>query len=326
MYQTCTKNARKTRFHIKDLIFAKTKCFQKNDNDPTAWTKDGDGAIQKALLEFYGGNIELLSDEHHVNKAFKKHVRKQEFSSQMLPAKTKRNRQIEVNNFAEDLASRCTIEIKYARETNKTKQKVIDALKNTDSAVLACIQGDHSKCDESSFVCDPVGENTWSFKFLQNKVKIEPTKTDIDVIAKHLKFRIGSQALEVLWKGTNTQNCEAFNRKMRKHLPKNINFTRNVKGRVFSTATFQNRGYKTATQLTHQRVGFVTSTKIQTKTTSHQRRLSYLKNYQKTQTAKNARFNVKFEKYQYHRTKNLKLNTDQTEEEIYEKQKNLFKK
>ena len=56
-----------------DYVVDAAKVFKVHKSDPTAVTKDGDGAVRKALLEFYGvDNIEILNDEHHLNGCFKK--------------------------------------------------------------------------------------------------------------------------------------------------------------------------------------------------------------------------------------------------------------
>ena len=295
-----------------NYVLDAAKTLKMKGADPTSFTKDGDGSVQKALLEFYG-DIEILNDEHHLNKSFKKQLRKQVFSDEMFPARTKKIKQVQINNFTEDVASRCYTELKEARKTYKSfspklrKEKILNSLKGTQAAIICCLKGDHAKCLTSSFICNPLEGKIWTLKFLSMKTQMVLSNKDHIILEKLLAMRIGPAALEVLWRGTSTQANEAFNRKIRKHLPKSTNFTRNVKGRVLQAAAFQNRGYKTATQILHQRISFKTCGKLQRKLAQEEHLLSYHKKYQKKQTSKNQRFKRKFEKYRYHLSTFVKL-------------------
>ena len=49
-----------------DYILKAAKDLQQQNADPTSMTKDGDGPVRKALLEFYGAdNLEILSDKNN---------------------------------------------------------------------------------------------------------------------------------------------------------------------------------------------------------------------------------------------------------------------
>lgn len=294
------------------------KCLKEKDASPTSFTKDGDASVRKALIEFYGAdNIEILSDEHHLNSSFKKQARKQQFSDNMFKVRTKRIKQVEINNFTEDLASRCHNEIEQARKAHKMfpinirKNKILESLKDTPSAIISCLKGQHSLCTTSSFMCNPQDGKEWNFRFLNKRNReLELDSNDHTILKKLLAMRIGSQALEVLWRGTSTQMNEAFNRKIRKHLPKSTNFTRNCSGRVLSAAQCQNEGYRKATQILNQKIQFQTCRKNQNKLEQEEHRQKYHKMYQKKQSSKSQRFMRKFNKYRNHRSKFIKVDSE----------------
>ena len=294
-----------------DYILKAAKDLRQQNADPTSMTKDGDGPVRKALLDFYGvDSLEILSDEHHVNSCFKKKVRKTKFSKTMFDARTKKIQQHHINNFAEDIASRCHTELLKARskfshlESIQRKLQIIESLKDTPKAILSCIKGDHSKCSDSSFLCNPEEEKHWSFSFLHRHSRsLELEEVDSKALTHLLQMRIGPDALKALWRGTSTQINEAFNRKIRKHLPKATNFTRNCTGRVMSAAHFQNDGYKTATDAVHQYIGFQTCQKVESKIMKEESKQTIMKFHQRKQSSKTQRFQRKFLKFQKHRSK-----------------------
>ena len=302
-----------------EYVLRAAESLRKQGADPTSVTKDGDAAVRKALLKFYGEeNIEIFNDEHHLNGCFKKKVKTTNFTNTMFNVRTKRQKQIELNNFAEDLASRCYGEIKSARKEFKTlkaclrKNQVLKSLSMTPKAILSCIKGNHSNCTAGSFLCNPEAEGgSWKFTFLESRnsiVNLDPS--DEKKIETLLTMRIGQNALRTLWRGTSTQINEAFNRKIRKHLPKSTNFTRNCTGRVKSAAFHQNEGYFNATKSLHRAIGFRICKKVDIKLAREEARQKYQQRYQRATSSKTKRFQRKFFKYRTHRMKNGLIQTN----------------
>lgn len=245
--------------------------------DAASWTKDGDGTVTAELLAFYEEKvIEILQDERHLNNSFKNKMRKVKFSKDMLKGRTVKIRNVELRNFTEDIANRCYTEIKLARKaiTKKSRRKLlvdgektqfVNSLNKTANAVLRCIKNDHSLCVTDSFICDPLEGETWNFSYLTlpaDQRQLTLTPGDEAKLTELLEMRLGAKTLYLLWRGTSTQRNESFNRKLRKHLPKNTNFTKNAAGRCFNAVAHQNEGFANATIQIHNQIGFQTSLRI----------------------------------------------------------------
>ena len=212
-------------------------------------TTDPDSSAYRAADDLYLENTTSTEPEHfldtrHFSNNHRKHIKNNKELGEIMPGRTKKDREKLLNNFALDLAERCQSEFtqameKYGGDFTKVKNKI----SFTVDAIPACYTGNHELCRRHSFVCKG-GKKFWlsNRAFLPNSFKIRKLDENLNAIRKCVLYRLSPSALKKTRLNLNTQKVEGFNRSLRRSLPKNVTYTKNFEGRVHSAIHSVNLG------------------------------------------------------------------------------------
>ncbi|CAG2205598.1 unnamed protein product [Mytilus edulis] len=162
----------------------------------------------------------------------------------VMPATTKLKRQKLLNNYSVDLTERCNRELLlaykfYTGDFCKVKNKI----SHTVDAIAYCYMGDHARCRKNSFACKGF-QGSWlkGRPFLPNSFNISSCNENLDSLRKQINKRLGSKVLEKTRLNMNTNFVEGFNRCLRRSLPSNVTFKKNMSGRAHAAAHSVNNG------------------------------------------------------------------------------------
>lgn len=212
-------------------------------------TTDPDSSAYRAADDLYLENTTSTEPEHfldtrHFLNNHRKNIKNNKELGEIMPGRTKKDREKLLNNFALDLAERCQSEFtqamqKYGGDFTKVKNKI----SFTVDAIPACYTGNHELCRRHSFVCKG-GKKFWlsNRAFLPNSFKIRKLDENLNAIRKCVLYRLSPSALKKTRLNLNTQKVEGFNRSLRRSLPKNVTYTKNFEGRVHSAIHSVNLG------------------------------------------------------------------------------------
>ena len=148
--------------------------------------------------------------------------------------------------FALDVKVRChRIHSDMHRMYNGNVTKVASLMPRVIETTLDCYGGDCKKCRYSSVVCSGGKGNWWKKSmYLQtgNLHYLNMTSADRITLRRILQLRLGGNALALTKLCLNTNRNEGLNRGLSASLPKNVNFSRNVKGRACAAIDRLNYG------------------------------------------------------------------------------------
>jgi len=266
---------------------------------PTVVTSDNDGKgadSYGALLSIGGWEVTPQSDPVHLANSQMRAVTKADFSCQMFGVRTKKDKAQYQQLLSRDIRHRTSVAL------NRIKQSRIintdtDAHRNTVAeavpTVLKCLTGNHSACRLHQLGCHGTDANNWmrqsSLLYAVAGIdRLHADNHDKHLLQEVLKIRLHSSALEATRLGYDTQRNEAFNRKLSLHLPKNIFFKRNAKGRLAGAVHSHNtkRVNSIILKLQHGRVGITSGSPASKFLTRLQDRIDYIRHYQKSRRAK----------------------------------------
>lgn len=214
-------------------------------------TTDGDGrsaeGIQAAISEIDPlWEVIRQADTAHLGQSLFRHTTKAVFSDTMFPGTTRQEIKEQQKMFALDLKYRCG-QI-FSKMYNKYKGDITAIGKRMRTVIevtLDCYEGDCQDCKKSSEVC-PGGKNNWraTSHYLQacGFTDLGMTESDREVLRGLLQFYLGSEALKLISKNTNTNKNEGVNRAISSSLPKNVNFAKTATARALSAVTRLNKG------------------------------------------------------------------------------------
>lgn len=213
---------------------------------------------------------------------------------------------------SQDIKARCSLVLKElfkrcAGDINKIKSKLPSAVR----ATVKCYSGDCSECERYSFVCGGGANSSWwtrsMFLASHRITSLQMDERDCLIIQEIVKMKLSESALEELKTGTSTQKCEAINRSFSVSLPKNVNYSRNVYGRVASTVHRLNNPVGESVIKKMEHVGVALSPRTKRGLYSIQRQATYQKQYAKHQlTVKRRLLNKGRHLHEYLRTKTEK--------------------
>ena len=171
-------------------------------------------------------------------------MKKSSVLTDIMPGRTKAMRQKARNNFAIDLSKRCTAE--YNAAFKKHSGNVAQIIRGTafaGGAIVNCYKGDHSRCQKLSYVCKG-GQENWVQKspFLADDFKVKLASSTNPLLRTLINYRLGRQTILKTKLNSNTQKVESVNRRIRRSLPKNVTYARNVFGRCHSAVHSSNYG------------------------------------------------------------------------------------
>lgn len=205
------------------------------------FTSDGDSQAPHGLAEEQPHIIiETSRDLRHFKQTHKKHVQKtaNKLSKSMLQYNDQRTRKKMEKRFADDLAARCEMEVRNAyKACHNVPGDVVEALKLTPDAIVACYQGDHARCIMHSFACGGVASSKshplWLKPHLPAELKrVDMTSNDIKLVKQMIRYRLGVVGLKTTKHMTTSQKSEAVNRAYNRTNPKDITLTKNYDGAI----------------------------------------------------------------------------------------------
>ena len=212
-------------------------------------TTDPDTASYRVAAELYEKGTtqtepENLIDTRHLGENHRKYMKKSSVLTDIMPGRTKAMRQKARNNFAIDLSKRCTAE--YNAAFKKHSGNVAQIIRGTafaGGAIVNCYKGDHSRCQKLSYVCKG-GQENWVQKspFLADDFKVKLASSTNPLLRTLINYRLGRQTILKTKLNSNTQKVESVNRRIRRSLPKNVTYARNVFGRCHSAVHSSNYG------------------------------------------------------------------------------------
>ena len=211
--------------------------------------------------------------------------------------------------FADDVTVRCAAEHAAAYKIHKDdKEKLKGELGKSMEAIMKCYQGDHTECEQKSFVCGGTDNNKWKQPFMKKGTKVNCTGKDEHSFRECLRYRLGSDALDSTRFHTNTQKAESVNRIYIN--PKNNTFSRNFPGRIHSAAFQANNGHAQSMSLQLEEVGapITPGGAVASQLKAKEKRQSYMKEYKKSPEAKTRRYTLRSNKYKLYDSKSSEKN------------------
>ncbi len=222
----------------------------KTDNiEARHFTTDPDSSAFKAAEDLNLEGITETEPEHfidtrHLAENHRKNIKKNVKITNMMPGRTKKERESLANHFALDMSARCSAEYAKAVEVyGGNFAKIKSKLSYVCDAISKCYTGNHDLCRRHSFVCKG-GKKFWlcHSDYLNRSFQIPYKRENILEIRKCVLYRLGPSALNKTRLNLNTQKVEGFNRCLRRSLPKNVTFTKNFEGRVHAAVHSVNLG------------------------------------------------------------------------------------
>lgn len=228
--------------------------LEKDDMSLKTCTTDMDCTISGGIKKKNRNkNCLFQSDTFHYSQSQWRKTKNAQLSDQMFMNVNKRLKKKHMTFFATELRVRCNAEFNAAhRKVKKTctnhtdlKNGMTTILKNVPAAIVSCYSGKHTKCKKHSLVCGQHGYGLWEKKSLPAELreKMNLTASDRKTILDLGKLRLGEKGVAQTFLNTNTQKCEAVNRKLCKTNPKNITSPVNFVPRVMTTVIETNLGY-----------------------------------------------------------------------------------
>ena len=172
------------------------------------------------------------------------------------------------------------------------------ALQFATVAVITCYGGDHSVCEDYSYVCKQ--EHPWAKAYLpENLKRLVITQSDADKLTKIIHVRLGIEAIEQTHKGFSTNMVESFNSSVRKSCPKSLTCSKNFRPRVLTSVARHNLGLDVTASTC-----FTTATNTELPKTvgralqSEQKEITNEKRYRALSLSKKRRIQIKRRRFQ----------------------------
>ena len=275
------------------------------------FTTDGDSRAFSGLLTIQAEISPVISkqmrDPRHLTENMRNAVKREKFSFKMFPGPTKTARDKQQASFALELSKRCTAEFESCHKKSKGNLTMMrKELSPVPQTLLLCYQGDCSDCNKYSFVCGSNKKNPWVKGFQQQKMQIDPSETDKEVLLSWINMRLGYDILGKTHLNTSTQKSEAFNRVLSRCNPKSVTLKRNFSGRIHSAAHLTNCGIAESTRSKCAAVGapLSTGTRVVTQLKQKDRKVCYIRRKMKSPSYKAGRIERRVKRYQqYHEQK-----------------------
>ncbi|CAC5394836.1 unnamed protein product [Mytilus coruscus] len=222
----------------------------KADNNEVEYlVTDPDSSAYRATQDLYEEGTTSTQPEHfldtrHVSENIRKRTKNDKNLLQIMPARIQVKRQKLLNCFSVDLTERCNAELAQAMKIySENFQKIKCKISHVVDAIFNCYTGNHLSCKKQSFLCDEL-KKVWlrGRSLVPKTFKIAHSQQNIDFIRKTVNLRLGPNMLENTRLNMNTSFVEGFNRSLRRSLPSNVTFNRNITGRAHSAAHSANFG------------------------------------------------------------------------------------
>ena len=210
---------------------------------------DPDSSAYRAAQDLYEEGETQTEPEHfldtrHVSENMRKGLKKDDTLLKAMPASTKVKRQKLLNTFSTDLTERCNAELAQATKKSDGDFSILKRkISYVVDAIIECYCGNHALCKKYSFVCGGK-KNLWTKRgsLLPKSFKIVTSESNKECLRKSVSKRLGPKILEKTRLNMNTNFVEGFNRSLRRSLPSNVTFKKNVSGRAHSAVHSVNYG------------------------------------------------------------------------------------
>lgn len=210
---------------------------------------DPDSSAYKAAQDLYEQGETQTEPEHfidtrHLSDNSRKTVKRNKSILKLMPGTTEKGKQKLLDNFAVDLAERCNKELSmavkfYAGDFPKVKNRISHIV----DVIAKCYMGNHTECKKKSFACNGF-KGLWltGRPFLPVTFKITYSKQHLEALRPMINKRLGPKELDKTRLNMNTNFIEGFNRSLRRSLPSNVTYKRNVSGRAHAAVHSVNCG------------------------------------------------------------------------------------
>ena len=177
------------------------------------------------------------------------------WSPRMFPGSTKAKKKKLQGRFVHDLSDRVNAEFNQAhKDLDGSVEKLNEKLPKIKEAIIDCYRGDHSSCDEHSYVCTE--DKRWQRPYINTNKRLkekaeffrEASTQDLEYLREMIDMRFGENAVELTSNNSNTNKCEASMKGIKKTLPKQLNFFRNYSPRAHIAVHGMNMGPGTSTR------------------------------------------------------------------------------
>ncbi|CAC5362382.1 unnamed protein product [Mytilus coruscus] len=186
-------------------------------------------------------------------------------------------------------------------------QKISEDLPKAFEATMRCYDGDCAMCSTNSIVCAGAEtKNYWNRSiFLLSSYHItclQMNENDKHLLFEILKMKLSINALDSMTLYDNTNKNEATHRAISANLPKNVYFSRNMKGRLAATVHRSNNSPGTSTKMKCDRLVIELSNRTNAFLDSTDRECAYQKEYQKREEVQHRKLSQKAENLVVHKT------------------------
>ena len=218
-------------------------------------TTDGDGRAADGVAEAMAVvdplvDVKRQDDPIHLGQCQFRRANRAVFSQDMfgeaasIGAEEKKQRQ---KLFSLDVKSRCHLIFEELfKSFNGNVRSITKQLCKTSEVMLECYSGNHKRCRRAYVCCSGGVHTNWFLKsyYLRHIGIKELNMTDADkqILLDIIELKLSIEGINAMKTHTNTNKNEASHRAVSVSLPKNVNFSRNFKGRVHSTAHRLNAG------------------------------------------------------------------------------------
>ena len=212
---------------------------------------DGDGrsaeGLRAAMDEHIPGTmVERQADTTHLGQGMFRQTMRATFSKDMFPGSTAEIRKEQKKILAHDMKRRCHAILQRMRRLHTSMHKIAQEMPSVVSTTIDCYGGDCHGCRYQSIVCGGGKITSWWRRspYLWNSGMrgLNMTEQDRATLRALLNVRLGVEALRLTKLHLDTNKNEAVNRALSVSLPKNVNYSRNVRARVSSTVHRLNYG------------------------------------------------------------------------------------
>ena len=229
-------------------------CFEDLKNDGleiNVLTTDPDTKAYRAAEELYERKLTSTKPEHqidtrHLSQNHRKQIKNNVHVLNMMPGQTRTYRLYLRNRFSIDISRRCQSEFECIhRKVDGNFKEMVSQTHLCIPAIKRCYCGDHTYCKLHSNVCKGENNDNWIVKscYLPSNFRINASKIENgQALLECIEYRLSDDMLQVTRFNSNSQKVEAFNRSLKRSLPKNVTFTRNFSGRAHSAAHSVNNG------------------------------------------------------------------------------------
>ena len=238
---------------------------------PTTVVSDNDGKgveAYDALLCHLDGErgveVHSQSDPSHIAGSQLRAAVKADFSNGMFGVTAKIQRMRYQQVLARDLIHRSSTMARILQNGMKEhcwdQQTLTHKVNEAVKTAVKCFTNNHSMCRIVDTGCRGTERQNWMERhsgiYHVCKLKqLDCTDSDCRLLSELFKIRLHSSVIHSTKLGYSTQANEAFNRRLSKNVPKNTNWSRNVKGRVAAACHQHNNSYANSVILTLRSCG-----------------------------------------------------------------------